>query len=108
MSSQDYYTYRIFWSDEDECYIGVCLEFPSLSACEETQEDALREIKNLVVFCVKSLEEEHKPVPEPMVKKKYSGKLSLRVPEEVHRKIALRATEEGVSINQYILSKIVV
>lgn len=107
MPIQDYYSYRIFWSDEDNCYIGICLEFPSLSACEDTQEDALREIKSVVNFCVESLKEENKPIPEPIVKKKYSGKLSLRIPEEIHRKITLRATEEGVSLNQYILSKIV-
>jgi hypothetical protein len=27
----DRYTYRVTWSDEDEEYIGLCAEFPSLS-----------------------------------------------------------------------------
>ncbi len=25
------YTYRVMWSDEDEEFIGLCAEFPSLS-----------------------------------------------------------------------------
>jgi len=31
MLQNDYYTYRITWSDEDGEYIGLCSEFPSLS-----------------------------------------------------------------------------
>lgn len=32
--------------------------------------------------------------------------LTLRVPPEIHRKIAIKSAEEGVSINQYILSRL--
>ena len=35
---KDKYTYRVTWSEEDQEYVGLCLEFPSLSWLAETQE----------------------------------------------------------------------
>ena len=31
MLKNDRYTYRITWSEEDQEYVGLCVEFPSLS-----------------------------------------------------------------------------
>ena len=31
MLENDRYTYRVTWSEEDEEYVGLCAEFPSLS-----------------------------------------------------------------------------
>lgn len=45
---QDRYTYRITWSAEDEEYVGLCAEFPSLSWLADTPEDALQGIRQLV------------------------------------------------------------
>ncbi len=41
-------TYRVTWSEEDQEYVGMCAEFPSLSWLEETQEGALSGIRSLV------------------------------------------------------------
>ena len=38
--------------------------------------------------------------------KEYSGKLSLRIPKELHRQLAQDAKENGVSLNQYALYKL--
>lgn len=100
------YTYRIEWSEEDQVYIGRCLEFPGLAAHGDTTESALKEIKVVVNEAVKWLKEDNKPVPEPLGLKKFKGKLTLRVPPEVHRKLAINSAEEGVSVNQYILSRL--
>ena len=100
------YTYRIEWSEEDEVFIGRCLEFPGLSAHGDTSEAALREIKIVVNEAVTWLKEDKKTVPEPLGMRKFKGNLSLRVPPELHRELAIKSAEEGVSINQYILSRI--
>ena len=39
---KDKYTYRVTWSEEDQEYVGLCLEFPSLSWLAESQEEALK------------------------------------------------------------------
>jgi len=100
------YTYRDEWSEEDNTHIAYCLEFPSLAAHGDSAADALANIVEVVEESVQWLTEENSPVPEPLGLKNYKGNLSLRVPAETHRKLAIRSAEAGVSINQYILSKL--
>ncbi len=42
------YTYQVQWSEEDQVYIGRCIEFPGLAAHGDSSEDALKEIKVVV------------------------------------------------------------
>jgi len=100
------YTYRVEWSEEDNLHIARCLEFPSLAAHGSTVEAALREIEKVVEESIKWMKEENEEIPEPFGLKKYKGNLTLRVPAEVHRRLAIKSAEEGVSVNKYILSKI--
>ncbi len=100
------YTYRIEWSEEDGCHVARCLEFPSLSAHGNTVEGALREIEFVVGETIAWLGEEGEHIPEPFGLKKFRGHLTLRVPAEKHRELAIRSAEEGVSVNQFILSKL--
>jgi len=71
-----------------------------------TPEKALKEIKSALEVAIKWMIEEGEPIPVPFGIKKFSGKLPLRTSEEIHRKIAMEASEQGISINQYIISKI--
>ncbi|MDR0642722.1 MAG: type II toxin-antitoxin system HicB family antitoxin [Treponema sp.] len=102
----DKYTYRVEWSEEDKVHIARCLEFPSLIAHGNTARKALLEIEKVVTESIKWMEEEKEPVPEPFGLKKFKGNLTLRVPSEIHKKLVIKSAEEGVSLNQYILSKI--
>ena len=36
----------------------------------------------------------------------YSGKLNIRIPKSLHRKLSLAAKSDGVSLNQYIIYKL--
>jgi predicted HicB family RNase H-like nuclease len=67
---------------------------------------ALAEIEKVVAESINWMEEENEPIPEPFGLKKFKGNLTLRVPSETHKKLVMKSAEEGVSINQYILSKI--
>ena len=100
------YTYRVEWSEEDKLHIARCLEFSSLVAHGSTVEGALKEIEKVVEEAIAWMQEENEEIPEPFGLKKYKGNLTLRVPAEVHRKLSIKSAEEGVSVNQYILSKI--
>jgi len=42
------YSYRVFWSEEDGEYVGLCSEFPTLSWLDEDKHAALDGIVNLV------------------------------------------------------------
>ena len=98
------YTYRIEWSEDGHCHVARCLEFPSLAAHGDSIEEALREIECVVAESVKWMQEEGETVPQPLGLKKFKGHLSLRIPPEKHRDLAIRCAEEGVSLNRFILS----
>ncbi|HNX25717.1 MAG TPA: toxin-antitoxin system HicB family antitoxin [Spirochaetota bacterium] len=102
----DKYTYRIEWSEADNAHIGRCLEFPSLAVHAESAGMALKEINYLVEETIKLMSEEMEPVPVSFGLKKFKGNLTLRISSEMHRSLAIRSAEEGVSINQYIVSKL--
>ena len=102
----DRYTYRVTWSEEDNEYVGLCAEFPSLSWLDGTPEDALKGIRSLVGKVVADLKRNGEPVPEPISTRSYSGKFMVRVPPEVHRILAIQAAESGVSLNRLVSSKL--
>jgi predicted HicB family RNase H-like nuclease len=102
----DRYTYRVIWSEDDHEYLGLCTEFPSLSWLAKTPGAALRGIRNLVAECIQDLKERGEDIPEPISSRKYSGKFMVRVPPDVHRDLALKAAESGVSLNRLASSKL--
>jgi len=102
----DRYTYRVTWSEEDEEYVGLCAEFPSLSWLEVTPEAALSGIRSQVRKVVADLKRNKEAVPEPLSTRRFSGRFLVRVPPEVHRALALQAAESGVSLNRLVSSKL--
>ena len=100
------YTYRVTWSVEDDQYVATCLELPSLSWLTDTQEDALRGLRDLVAEVVGDLAESGEPVPEPLSSRSDSGKFNLRVGEQLHRRLAMEAAAEHLSLNQYLVRRL--
>lgn len=49
------HTYRVIWSDDDNEYVGLCAEFPSLNWLAHTPEAALEGIRNVVADVVKDM-----------------------------------------------------
>ncbi len=102
----DHYTYRVTWSEEDQEYVGLCTEFPSLSWLTETQDSALEGIRQLVADVISDMKNKKEEIPIPISIRKYSGKFMVRIPPEVHRKLAEIAAEEGVSINRLVSARL--
>ncbi len=96
----DRYTYRVTWSEEDKEYAGLCVEFPSLSWLASTPEAALEGIRQVVAEVIIDLKAGGELTPEPIAIKQYSGKFVIRIPPELHRRLALEAAEAGVSLNR--------
>jgi predicted HicB family RNase H-like nuclease len=57
-------------------------------------------------FVLDDMKASGEEVPMPFSKREYSGSLRVRLPKEQHRRIALEAAEQGVSMNQLIVSRI--
>jgi predicted HicB family RNase H-like nuclease len=102
----DKYTYRVTWSEEDDQYIGLCAEFPSLSWLADTQEAALTGIRDTVEQVVQDMQSSGEPIPQPLATRRYSGKFTVRVPPDVHRKLQIQAAESRVSFNRLINAKL--
>lgn len=106
MINHRHYTYRVIWSEEDAEYVGLCAEFPSLSFLDGNMGEALAGIVELVGQVIEDMTENGEKIPEPLAEKQYSGKFQVRIPPEQHRMLAIKAAEEGVSLNRYISAKL--
>ena len=102
----DRYTYKITWSEDDQEYVGLCLEFPSLSWLAKSPEAALREIRKVVAAAVADMRTNGESPPTPMAGRSFSGKFIVRIPPHVHRELALKAAEEHVSLNRIVSAKL--
>lgn len=102
----DEYTYRAFWSDEDEGYVATVAEFPSLSHIADHQLDALNGLVGLVGDALSDMAEAGEQPPVPLGRRRFSGKFPLRMTPEQHRRVAIEAAEAHVSINQLLVSRI--
>ena len=61
----DLFAYEVMWFPEDNEYVGLCAEFPSLSWLEPSPEEALKGIRHIVANVVADMEANGEPVPEP-------------------------------------------
>lgn len=102
----DHFTYRVTWSEDDGEYVGVCIEFPSLSWLSESPESALKGIREVVSDIVHDMDKNKEEIPIPLANKYYSGKFLVRVPPEIHRALAIQAAEAGVSLNRMASAKL--
>ncbi len=101
-----HYTYRVTWSAEDDEFVATCLEFPSLSWLADTQEGALQGLRAVVAEVVDDLRRNEEPVPQSLSSRTYSGKFNLRVGEQLHRKLAMEAATQNLSLNQYVVRRL--
>lgn len=106
MLKNDRYTYRVTWSEEDEEYVGLCTEFPSLSWLATEPDAALFGIRERVAEVVADLEAHGESVPAPMALREYSGRFMVRIPPEVHRALAMEAADANTSLNRLVSSKL--
>jgi predicted HicB family RNase H-like nuclease len=103
-----HYTYRVTWAADDNEYVGLCAEFPSLSWLAQTQEEALSGISQLVLEVVLDMQKnaEEDKIPKPLADKNYSGEFRVRIPSEVHRALAIQAAEQRISLNRLVSAKL--
>jgi predicted HicB family RNase H-like nuclease len=103
-----HYTYRVTWSMEDNEYVGLCAEFPSLSWLAETQEEALQGISQVVQEVILEMQQsgEEAQIPKPFAERHYSGEFRVRIPSEVHRALATQAAEQRISLNRLVSAKL--
>ena len=100
MNTMNYkgYAARIEYSDEDDCLVGhiagindiVGFHANSVPELHDVFEEA---VDDYLLTCKKA----GKPPQKP-----YSGKIMLRVPPEIHARVAMMAEAHGKSLNSWV------
>lgn len=107
MTNPEHYTYRVRWSAEDAAFVGTVAELPSLSWVAEKQDEAFVGIRSLVEDILEDMLARGETPPVAIGDRTYSGKFLVRVPPELHRKLALEAAEQNVSLNRLASARLV-
>ncbi len=95
-----HYMKIVEWSEEDQCFIGSAppLIGPCCHGASET--GVLKQLEVIVKEWIEIYREDGRPLPEPQ--KEFSGKFLVRVKPELHKALALKAYQDGQSLNHYI------
>lgn len=89
---------------EEGGYLAKINELKGCITQGETSEEALAMIEDAREAWITDAFKDGDLIPEPIASKSYSGKFIVRIPKSLHRDLVQRASEEGVSLNQYALS----
>lgn len=81
---------------------GFFAEVPDLPGCMadgETESEALSNAHEAIREWIDAAKELGREIPEPNCLNRFSGKWVQRVPKHLHKKLAVEAKREGVSLN---------
>ena len=95
---------RIVVPETDGSFTAGIVEFPGCVATGETAADALTNVEEVAIDWISATLEQGQGIPEPLDCANYSGKLVVRMPNGLHKRAALSAEREGVSLNQFIVT----
>ena len=91
---------------EDEAEGGFVITYPDLVGCisyGDTIEEAVKNGEEAKKEWFYATLENGDSIPEPFSADKYSGQFRLRVPKSLHKHLAERSKQEGISMNQYCI-----
>jgi predicted HicB family RNase H-like nuclease len=101
MKVSDQFIKLVEWSEEDQVYIGSSPGF--ISACCHGKDEAkvYKELCQIVEEWVEIHEQDGIPLPESFVNKSFSGKFVIRVGQDLHKALAIKAVKSGDSLNNF-------
>ncbi|CAB3395948.1 Toxin-antitoxin system HicB family antitoxin [Kyrpidia spormannii] len=102
------YTIQIKPRDDGDglYYFAKVLELDGCMSDGKTPEEAFQNIREAMEGWLEVKLEHGDSIPEPESDDEYSGKFVVRVPKNLHRELVMKARQEGVSLNQYVLYKL--
>ena len=100
------YVRMIIPNAEEGGYLAEVLELPGCITDGDTPEEAYRNLEEAMGGWIRASLDTNRPIPDPVGGREYSGHFPLRMSTELHRASALRAIQEGVSLNQWIVGAI--
>ena len=95
---------RLLVGEKDGGFSARIIEFPGCFAQGRSAAEAAANLEVAAESWVEATLEDGCDIPEPTGGNEYSGKFIVRVPRSLHQRCALLAQQEGVSLNQYVVS----
>ncbi len=81
-------------------YVGYIPELKGCITQAETKEEILEQLEDAKKCWIEAALEDGLAIPEPARDEDFSGRFNLRIPKSLHRRLAMSAKAEGVSLNQ--------
>jgi predicted HicB family RNase H-like nuclease len=97
----DAYLKVVEWSEEDQCYIGTCPGLMFGGVHGDAEKEVYERLCQVVDEWISQAESDGIVLPEATANKKYSGRFVLRVSEDIHKALWIRAAQGGESLNSY-------
>ena len=102
--SPEDYQVVLHWTDDDACYIATMPAWQNARTHGNSLEEASHNARQVLTMLIASARREGKPCPA--VETRYSGNLRLRLPVSLHGRLVREAEREGVSLNQWLVTKL--
>ncbi len=92
--------------EEDPYEGGYVASFPDLPGCitfAETMDELMQNVEDAKRTWFTDMLERGMTIQEPRQLDDYSGCFKLRMPKSLHKELAERSKDEGISMNQYCI-----
>ncbi len=90
--------------EEEGGYTAIVPDLPGCVTVGETAEEAMAMAEDAKRLWIEDAYESGEVIPVPSTEREYSGRLLLRMPKSLHRRLAEDAEREGISLNQYVVA----
>lgn len=92
------------YPDPEGGYVAQIKDLPGCLTQGETLEETIANLNEARELWIETAYDAGDDIPLPSTDDTFSGKLLLRMPKSLHRRLAETAEREGVSLNQHIVS----
>jgi predicted RNase H-like HicB family nuclease len=90
--------------DPEGGFVASIPDLPGCYSAGETKQEAIERLEESKAAWIESYYATHGEAPEPSSLSSLSGRILLRLPKYLHRKLHNAAHAEGISVNQYVIS----
>ncbi|MFO7651961.1 MAG: type II toxin-antitoxin system HicB family antitoxin [bacterium] len=91
---------------EEGGYVATVPDLPGCVTQGETIDEVMRNVTEARELWLEDALASGQPIPEPRESRRYSGRFVVRMPRELHARLAGESEREGVSLNQLVVARL--
>jgi predicted RNase H-like HicB family nuclease len=95
------YKIEIVPDKEEGGYALHCPELPGCMTCADSISEGIKMLEDAKKCYFTACIDDGIEIPEPKGVETYSGQFKIRMPKSLHKELAERSKQEGISMNQY-------